>query len=188
MHLLASFWVNFKLSDQLWHKIAFFYSIWLLFCGNCFSSVLAIPCGWLLNTGLTVCFFFINHCYSTLILFSLLFRKEMKSNKLSSNWSSSFLEFDSSPENLSAENLATIVAIMLLLKRLLWQAPLSVIKLKKCMILLNSSTNRPLLVRRMTREEKNLQLLVFVPKEILESSDLTAQVYFSVVNVLQYNF
>ena len=30
-----------------------------------------------------------------------------------------FLEFDSSPENLSAENLATIVAIMLLLKRLL---------------------------------------------------------------------
>ena len=35
---------------------------------------------------------------------------------------------------------------------------------------------------------KNLQLLVFVPKEILESSDLTAQVYFSVVNVLQYNF
>ena len=90
MHLLASFWVNFKLSDQLWHKIAFFYSIWLLFCGNCFSSVLAIPYGWLLNTGLTVCFFFINHCYSTLILFSLLFRKEMKSNKLSSNWSSSF--------------------------------------------------------------------------------------------------
>ena len=56
------------------------------------------------------------------------------------------------------------------------------------MILLNSSTNRPLLVRRMTREEKNLQLLVFVPKEILESSDLTAQVYFSVVNALQYNF
>ena len=90
MHLLASFWVNFKLSDQLWHKIAFFYSIWLLFCGNCFSSVLAIPYGWLLNTGLTVCFFFINHHYVTLILFSLLFRKEMKSNKLSSNWSSSF--------------------------------------------------------------------------------------------------
>nr|XP_058954908.1 uncharacterized protein LOC131782212 [Pocillopora verrucosa] len=28
-----------------------------------------------------------------------------------------FLEFDSSPENLSAENLATIVAIMLLLKK-----------------------------------------------------------------------
>ena len=90
MHLLASFWVNFKWSDQLWHKIAFFYSIWLLFCGNCFSSVLAIPYGWLLNTGLTVCFFFINHHYATLILFSLLFRKEMKSNKLSSNWSSSF--------------------------------------------------------------------------------------------------
>ena len=73
-------------------------------------------------------------------------------------------------------------------KRLLWQAPLSVIKSKKCMILLNSSANGSLLVRRMTREEKNLQLLVVVPKEILESSDLIAQVYFSVVNVLWYNF
>ena len=35
---------------------------------------------------------------------------------------------------------------------------------------------------------KNLQLPVIVPKEILESSDLVAQVYFSVVNVLWYNF
>ena len=40
-------------------------------------------------------FLFINHCYSTLILFSFLCRKEqhimkMKSDKLSSNWSSSF--------------------------------------------------------------------------------------------------
>ena len=34
----------------------------------------------------------------------------------------------------------------------------------------------------------NLQLPVIVPKEILESSDLVAQVYFSVVNVLWYNF
>ena len=50
-------------------------------------------------------------------------------------------------------------------KRLLWQAPLSVIKSKKCMILLNSSANEPLLDRRMTREEKNLQLLVVVPKK-----------------------
>ena len=56
------------------------------------------------------------------------------------------------------------------------------------MILYNSSASRPLLDRRMTREEKYLQLLVVVPKEILESSDLTAQVYFSVVNVLRYNF
>ena len=31
---------------------------------------------------------------------------------------------------------------------------------------------------------KTLQLPVIVPKEILESSDLVAQVYFSVVNVL----
>ena len=56
------------------------------------------------------------------------------------------------------------------------------------MILLNSSANGPLLVRRITREEKNLQLVVVVPKEILESSDLIAQVYFSVGNVLWYNF
>ena len=34
----------------------------------------------------------------------------------------------------------------------------------------------------------SLQLPVNVPKEILESSDLVAQVYFSVVNVLWYNF
>ena len=40
------------------------------------------------------------------------------------------------------------------------------------------------LVRRMIRKVKNLQIPVIVPKEILESSDLTAQVYFSDVNVL----
>ena len=43
--------------------------------------------------------------------------------------------------------------LMLLLKRLLWQVPLSVIKSEKCMILLISSANGPLLVRTMTREE-----------------------------------
>ena len=42
------------------------------------------------------------------------------------------------------------------------------------------------LVRRMIRKVKNLQIPVIVPKEILESSDLIAQVYFSVVNVLWY--
>ena len=144
MHLLASFWVNFKLSDQLWHKIAFFYSIWLLFCGNCFSSVLAIPYGWLLNTGLTVCFFFINHCYSTLILFSLLFRKEMKSNKLSSNWSSSFWSLTHHQKTYQQK----------MLKKAVVTSATIGYKMKKCMILLNSSTNRPLLDRRMTREEK----------------------------------
>ena len=35
---------------------------------------------------------------------------------------------------------------------------------------------------------KNPQLPVIIPKEILEISDLVAQVYFSVVNVLWYNF
>ena len=37
------------------------------------------------------------------------------------------------------------------------------------------------LVRRMIRKVKNLQIPVVVPNEILESSDLIAQVYFSVV-------
>ena len=40
----------------------------------------------------------------------------------------------------------------------------------------------------MIREVTNPQLPVVVPKEILERSDLIAQVYFSVVNVLWYNF
>ena len=47
------------------------------------------------------------------------------------------------------------------------------------------------LVRRMIRKVKNLQIPVIVPKEIIESSDLTAQVYFSVVKctlVLSCNF
>ena len=65
--------------------------------------------------------------------------------------------------------------------------PLSVIKLKKCRILSNSSIHRPVLVRRMIRKVKNLQIPVIVPKEILESSDLIAQVYFSDVNVLWYD-
>ena len=43
------------------------------------------------------------------------------------------------------------------------------------------------LVRRMIRKVKNLQIPVIVPKEILESSDLIAQVYFSDVNVLWYD-
>ena len=55
--------------------------------------------------------------------------------------------------------------------------PLSVIKWKKCAILHENDEG-----------VKNLQLPVIVPKEILESSDLVAQVYFSVVNVLWYNF
>ena len=65
--------------------------------------------------------------------------------------------------------------------------PLSVIKLKKCTILSNSSIHRPVLVRRMIRKVKNLQIPVIVPKEIIESSDLIAQVYFSDVNVLWYD-
>ena len=51
-----------------------------------------------------------------------------------------FLEFDSSPENLSAENLATIVANVIAKKAAVTLVPLSVIKWKKYMILQNSST------------------------------------------------
>ena len=43
----------------------------------------------------------------------------------------------------------------------------------------------------MIRKVKNLQIPVIVPKELIESSDLTAQVYFSVVKytlVLSCNF
>ena len=39
----------------------------------------------------------------------------------------------------------------------------------------------------MIRKVKNLQIPVIVPKEILESSDLIAQVYFSDLNVLWYD-
>ena len=86
---------------------------------------------------------FINHCYSTLILFSFLFRKEqyitkMKSNKLSSNWSSSFRSL-THHQKTYPQKMWPQLWLMLLLKRLLWQVPLSVIKLKKCMILSNSS-------------------------------------------------
>ena len=92
MHLLASLSINFELSAiLLWHKIAFFFTAFDSYSVETVSVVsLQFPMGDCLIQGLTVCFFFINHCYSTLILFFLLFRKEIKSNKLSSNWSSSF--------------------------------------------------------------------------------------------------
>ena len=57
-----------------------------------------------------------------------------------------FLEFDSSPENLSAENLATIVANVIAKKAAVTLVPLSVIKWKKYTILQNSSTNGSMLV------------------------------------------
>ena len=80
--------------------------------------------GCFIQVGLyVVSFFFINHCYSTLILFSFLFRKEQHITKneiqqVVQQLEQQFEEFDSSPENLSAENVATIVA-KLLPKRLL---------------------------------------------------------------------
>ena len=66
---------------------------------------------------------FINHCYSTLILFSFLFRKEqyitkMKSNKLSSNWSSSFRSL-THHQKTYPQKMQPQFWLMLLLKRLL---------------------------------------------------------------------
>ena len=88
-----------------------------------------------------------------------------------------FLEFDSSPENLSAENLATVVASATISCKMEEMHDSSKFKYKQVNVSLENDEG-----------VKNLQLPVIVPKEILESSDLVAQVYFSVVNVLWYNF
>ena len=97
-----------------------------------------------------------------------------------------FLEFDSSPENLSAENLATIVANVIAKKAAVTSATISY----KMEEIHDSSKFKYKWVNVSLENDgvKNLQLPVIVPKEILESSDLVAQVYFSVVNVLWYNF
>ena len=87
------------------------------------------------------------------------------------------MEFDSSPENLSAENLATIVASATISCKMEEMHDSSKFKYKWVNVSLENDEG-----------VKNLQLPVIVPKEILESSDLVAQVYFSVVNVLWYNF
>ena len=92
------------------------------------------------------------------------------------------MELDSSPENLSAENLATVVANVTAKKAAVTSATLSY-KMEEMHDSLKFKYG-PLLVRRMIREVKNLQLPVVVPKEILESSDLIVQVNFPVVNVL----
>ena len=96
------------------------------------------------------------------------------------------MEFDSSPENLSAENLATIVANVIAKKAAVTSATISY-KIEE----INDSSKFKYKWVNVSLENdrvKNLQLPVIVPKEILESSDLVAQVYFSVVNVLWYNF
>ena len=97
---LGSFWVNFKLSVQLWHKMMIFTVFYSYSVETVWGVSLQFPVGGCsIQVELyVVSFFFINHCYLTLILFSFLFRKEqnitkMKSNKLSSNWSSSFWSF-----------------------------------------------------------------------------------------------
>ena len=98
-----------------------------------------------------------------------------------------FLEFDSSPENLSAENLATIVANVIAKKAAVTSATISY----KMEEIYDSSKFKYKWVNVSLENDegvKNLQLPVIIPKEILESSDLVAQVCFSVVNVLWYNF
>ena len=87
------------------------------------------------------------------------------------------MEFDSSPENLSAENLATIVASATISCKMEEMHDSSKFKHKQVNVILENNEG-----------VNNLQLPVIVPKEILESSDLVAKVYFSVVNVLWYNF
>ena len=97
------------------------------------------------------------------------------------------MESDSSPENLSAENLATIVANVIAKKAAVTSATISYKMEEMC----DSSKFKYKWVNVSLENDegvKNLQLPVIVPKEILESSDLVAQVYFSVVNVLWYNF
>ena len=84
------------------------------------------------------------------------------------------MEFDSSPENLSAENLATIVASATISCKMEEMHDSSKFKYKQVNVSLENDEG-----------VKNLQLPVIVPKEILESSDLVAKVYFSFV---WYNF
>ena len=94
-----------------------------------------------------------------------------------------FLEFDSSPENLSAENLATIVANVIAKKAAVTSATISY----KMEEIHDSSKFKYKWVNVSLENDegvKTLQLPVIIPKEILKSSDLVAQVYFSVVNVL----
>ena len=97
------------------------------------------------------------------------------------------MEFDSAPENLSAENLATVVANVIAKKAAVTSATISY----KMEEIHDSSKFKYKWVNVSLENDegvKNLQLPVIIPKEILESSDLVAQVYFSVVNVLWYNF
>ena len=94
------------------------------------------------------------------------------------------MEFDSSPENLSAENLATIVANVIAKKAAVTSATISY----KMEEMHDSSKFKYKWVNVSLENDegvKNLQLPVIVPKEILESSDLVAKVYFSFV---WYNF
>ena len=84
------------------------------------------------------------------------------------------MEFDSSPENLSAENLATIVASATISCKMEEMHDSSKFKHKQVNVILENDEG-----------VNNLQLPVIVPKEILESSDLVAKVYFSFV---WYNF
>ena len=94
------------------------------------------------------------------------------------------MEFDSSPENLSAENLATIVANVIAKKAAVTSATISY----KMEEIHDSSKFKYKWVNVSLENDegvKTLQLPVIVPKEILESSDLVAKVYFSFV---WYNF
>ena len=97
------------------------------------------------------------------------------------------MEFDSSPKYLSAENLATIVPNVTAKKAAMTSATISY-KMEEMHGSLKFKNKRANVSQENDKGGKNLQLPVVVPKEILESSDLIAQVYFSVGNILWYNF
>ena len=80
------------------------------------------------------------------------------------------MEFDPSPENLSADNLAIIAANVIAKKAAVTSATISY-KIEEMHDSFKFKYTR--LVRRMIRKVKNLQIPVIVPKEIIESSSFT---------------
>ena len=109
-----------------------FYCILLLFCGNCVRGLLAIPCGWLLYTSWTVCCQLFLHqslLFDTdTVLFSIQERAKYHKNEIQQavqQLEQQFLEFDPSPENLSADNLAIIAANVIAKKAAVTSATIS---------------------------------------------------------------
>ena len=139
---------------QLWHKIAFFFTA---FDSNYVETVLVVslqfPVGdcliqvWLyaFSSSITAT----RHWYYSLYYLG----KKWSPTSCPATGAAVFGVWLITRKLISRKFSHNCGYLMLLLKRLLWQVPLSVIKSEKCMILLISSANGPLLVRTMTREE-----------------------------------